>query len=613
MSPSMSMSALPRHGYYRGRVRSGCLTCRGRKVKCDEAKPACDNCTRLERRCVYKPKKSQLRSTNADTTNQHPLRILEDTRINHVSLQPNPSPASEDAGAGEVGVATLAHTSKTWDSSHDPFLHPDSWKAEVTARLERALQGQTQSPSTRSPDNGHADTDLPATLISRDIELTTTMDFLASRGEPSQLITFFADEVECPGITPFDPVNWQRAKLHLVELGKSCPAVASGVIAVSALYKAQLYALSQSKALSHYRAVKRSFDELLQVHSQQDFDTVIAVAFLLCLFELIHAGEVVPVFKEPSTHFVERLAALAAAQSSSPSPATPPLTIRLITWIKIFQAITMRAGGTGLLSETIETLLPEYESPIPTISPLPEAQHDDTSGASSGTGGQLGEVLGAPLFDFYFRLQLVSRDIARLTHYHRSRTTGGDQDQVVEHVERIKARLRALWAGRSTTQRQTPQDLAAQLAPRIARPLASLIGICDAAYHAEFVEIDRVLGDPVSKWTDSRDALRTIRDLVDRDRDQALRQTDGTEGREKQSTVNPGYIRALFLYAIECMDEAQIRWATDRIADIRSSIYRSDFFAKFATALADAQMRKERRVTSKYFCIWFFGVPPPYM
>ncbi|CAK7229433.1 hypothetical protein SBRCBS47491_007242 [Sporothrix bragantina] len=35
------------------RSKSGCLTCRGRKVKCDEAKPGCQMCIRLRLRCDY--------------------------------------------------------------------------------------------------------------------------------------------------------------------------------------------------------------------------------------------------------------------------------------------------------------------------------------------------------------------------------------------------------------------------------------------------------------------------------------------------------------------------------------------------------------------------------
>jgi len=37
------------------RRRTGCLTCRARKVRCDEGKPSCTNCDRLRLKCVYKP------------------------------------------------------------------------------------------------------------------------------------------------------------------------------------------------------------------------------------------------------------------------------------------------------------------------------------------------------------------------------------------------------------------------------------------------------------------------------------------------------------------------------------------------------------------------------
>ncbi|KAL2855968.1 hypothetical protein BJY01DRAFT_203560 [Aspergillus pseudoustus] len=35
------------------KVRSGCLVCKARRIKCDEARPTCRNCTRSKRRCEY--------------------------------------------------------------------------------------------------------------------------------------------------------------------------------------------------------------------------------------------------------------------------------------------------------------------------------------------------------------------------------------------------------------------------------------------------------------------------------------------------------------------------------------------------------------------------------
>jgi hypothetical protein len=47
MAPGMGIKApVPR-------TRTGCLTCRKRKVKCDEAKPICGRCQRLQRECTW--------------------------------------------------------------------------------------------------------------------------------------------------------------------------------------------------------------------------------------------------------------------------------------------------------------------------------------------------------------------------------------------------------------------------------------------------------------------------------------------------------------------------------------------------------------------------------
>lgn len=40
------------------RTRSGCFTCRSRRIKCDEARPVCDRCRKGKRDCVYPPPSS---------------------------------------------------------------------------------------------------------------------------------------------------------------------------------------------------------------------------------------------------------------------------------------------------------------------------------------------------------------------------------------------------------------------------------------------------------------------------------------------------------------------------------------------------------------------------
>ncbi|RSL65343.1 hypothetical protein CEP51_013007 [Fusarium floridanum] len=418
------------------------------------------------------------------------------------------------------------------------------------------------------------DADSPATLISRDIELTTTMDLLAACGEPSRLTSFFLESVDCPGVSSFDRVNWRFAKYRIVELGKTCSAIASSIAAITTLFKAQLVLRG---------AIRRPGSRIRPLPGGGLPSYPIRV----------HTPGRWRVNLQGRESAVPRtIAALGTA--SRVSLRTVDQTHNLAQDI----ANSYNAGrGMGLMSETICCLLPNYDGPFPSIKP--------PTNSDLGLSTHLHDVLCAPVFDFYFRLQILSGQIAKLTHYHRSRTTGVDQEEVSQRTAHIKSRLQDLWESRSAIQREAPEDLRDQLAPRLANAVTSLVGICNAAYHAELVEIDRVLGDPVTKWTDSRKAIHQIRQIVDDE----CTASDAT----KTEGLNPGYLRPLFLYAIECMDKEENQWAVDRIAQIRDPIYRSKFFSTFAKELSDAQMRKERRVTSKYFCIWYFGTPPPYL
>lgn len=213
---------------------------------------------------------------------------------------------------------------------------------------------------------------------------------------------------------------------------------------------------------------------------------------------------------------------------------------------------------------------------------------------------------------------------------------------------------------------EAPSTLRSTFPPDIAEPLITLIGLCTAAYHAEFIEIDRVVGDPISERTMSRQAMRSIQTILDSAEDDwntyvvstrtpswspstskpinTTSSSSSSSHLSKSHLLNPGYLWPFLLYAIEGTMAAEpdlaldldpstnlmskpnpnpsnneiyndhTAWAIEKMKQIANpAICRSLFFAAFARALADAQLRKERRVTSKYFCEWYFGVGPPFL
>lgn len=525
---------------------------------------------------------------------------LESERPEEVELasQQYPSPSSEEQDeilAGRIGIPIEGgiDANIAGDAAKNPFLSPDSSIVDITVRLEKALR--RQDGTSRTADDAEFESATPSTLISRDIELTTTIDVLATREVPLPLsFAFFIDQVECPAITPFDGVNWRRMKAEIVEIGTSNEAVAEAIVALSTLYKGQMYSLPLSKAMCLYKSARSSYEKLLD-DDVQDFDVVLVTAFLLSLFESIQYYETDPVLRETGERFVQRLDTWTQNRSSHSL-----LALRIIVWLRLLHTTAIRGGGMGLISDRIydlfsgcsETAMPNL--PVP-LNQLPE----DIS-------THVYEMIAGPIFDFYFRLQMVSGEIAKLTHYHRSRTTGVDQKDVAQQIAHITSRLHALWEARSAAQRQTPEDLRAHLERNVAEPIIAMIGVCHVAYHGEFIEISRVLGDPVSEFTESRQAMRRIREIVDGN-------WNAHEEEKGILKLKPGYLRPLFLYAIECMDRDENQWAVERLERIKNPICRSDFFAAFGRELSEAQLRKERRVTTKFFCIWHFGVPPPFL
>lgn len=513
--------------HYRGRVRSGCLTCRARKVKCDEQRPSCQKCTRLNRTCIYKARNSY---TPAST----PANVTESAALPHEDLS---SPATADTRL------------------------PNQQKDDTVSR-ERSMD-ILDTPSVLSY------------MTSQDIYLCSTIDLLAATDVPIHAsFSFFIEEVNPPLISPYDQVNWERMKVHVTELGIHNQAVAATVLVVQALYRAQLNGLTTSRAMSAYRTAKTTFEKILD-DDTEDFNTILLVVFLLCLFEIVVPDETDSILSRSEGAFVRRLETWSLQENQS------PVSLRIEAWLRILHAAARRGGGPGLLSDAVSGLLDNHTTDTPSLCLLDNYTDAPTS---------MHDIISAPIFTFYLELQKISTQVANLSHYHRSRFTSSDQDEVTELMTRLQTKVSFMWHIRPGPMRFKPEELRAQFSCEIARSIVTLVGICTAAYYAEIIEIGRTLSDPPLASSGAKQAMRQIRDII-----------DGDWNVSSGGKLNPGYLRPLFLYAIESVDKDETQWAVQRLKDLKNPICRSDFFASFASSLAEAQISKTRRVTTRYF------------
>ncbi|KAK1077209.1 hypothetical protein LTR33_008283, partial [Friedmanniomyces endolithicus] len=559
---------------YRGRVRTGCLACRASKVKCDEQDPICKRCLRRQKTCIYTKRRTPLAEPAATSD----------------AADTPPSSGEERTGGQSHGHMASAEASDSRDS-------PQMGQRQGSYRTGLDDDYASSTPTVETPSISVRSPSVILSLISQDIYLCTTIDLLAaSEGSTTPSLTYFHEIVESPFITPYDPANWVVFKDRVVEAAAQCSAVASAALAVQELYKARKNRLSHSKARPPYYVACEVFEKLVgsgQVN--YDFDLVFMSASLLSLFEMLVPQDAHhrPLAQSHGP-IVDRLKMWSSAEQSQ-----TPFSLRIAAWLLISHAAARRCGNPGLLSNTIHDVLVSACNRHPQLPPL------DT-GHTMQLSDHLISTLSDSLFMFYYQLQLLSTKVANLSHYHRSRTTGADQEEVSGLMSSLQGRMEALWRERPTLMRQLAPELGAYLASPVAKPVTRLATLCTLSYHTERVEIGRNLSDTQRASPDAEAHMSEARMII-------CSLDYRPENPDRSEYLDPAYLRALFLCAIESFDEAETRWAVSRIREIKDPVCYSEFFATFAEGLAEEQRAKGRRVTTKWFCWRAFGITPPYL
>ncbi|PNP51236.1 hypothetical protein THARTR1_08140 [Trichoderma harzianum] len=418
------------------------------------------------------------------------------------------------------------------------------------------------------------------------IYVTTAIDFLYPSGITSPSCSYFIDEVDCPIISAFDYLNWNKIKLHIVRLSTRDASIAAAVEAVQSIYRAQVNRLAMFHATSEYQARLAAF-ELLAADEKIDMDTILVISLLLSLCEMILPNEDGPALRAFGLAFEARLAVWLLTTDRSPMP------LRICVWLQLLHVATKRSGCCGLLPESVFGLLSDHITEVPNLPPL---------GNSSDSSSAMYDIISAPVFAFYLQLQRISNRIQDLSHYRRSRITPEDQEEVTKIVTDLNNTLSTLWAARPSPLQFQPGQLRQNFCPMIAEPLITLVGVCTAAYYGEMVGLRRTLGDDPFPSPESLQPMSRIRDIV-----------EGEWNALSKGTLNPGYVRPLFLYSIENLQQEKTEWAVARLRQVQSPISRSEFIAALGEALGREQGTEKRRVATKYFCNGAFNAMVPRM
>ncbi|SCO58734.1 uncharacterized protein FFMR_15890 [Fusarium fujikuroi] len=550
----------------RTRVRTGCMTCRTRKVKCDELKPFCDNCKRVNKACVYQPPQfigySQ-KSPPAEHCFNGGAEAQWQSPSNsncRISLPTEDGEADEPSPNGPITPhipdplidGDAGYPDFSWGEWGDPFP-ASSFGAEAQHLL---LQ---RSPEQRS---------LPSDIFPN----------------PSSTYSFFLSKVDPPFIALWDSFNWCIAKGYLAQLATTTPAIAAAIQAVETLYKSLLDGDDVSPGLSQYFAAKTLYLSL-QDDLTSDMEFVLFTAFLLSCFEVVVQQETIPTLLKQEGMLIRRLEECAEPQTWS------PLARRIISWLYLFHTKAMHLGGRGILSPKVITLLRKSHH----ISSLTHLRVGHTSMNDAAN-----DAIQQALFHFYFELQDISLQVSCLNRHHRSRGTLKDETDVDNISQTLDEQLQYLWEGRPVFIDAVIDE--GDWGPGDGSPVSELklvAILCRICYHAELIYHARAYGRSQPLSSPILNARAAIRQGI-------VRVSQG-------QALHPAFMWPLFMYGVETTDATELDWVLDKLNGISDPWWNSKVITDLASGVGREQLKKSERVDSRYFCLERFGTVPPYM
>ncbi|KAK5717093.1 hypothetical protein LTR15_008982 [Elasticomyces elasticus] len=448
------------------------------------------------------------------------------------------------------------------------------------------------TPAAKTSSTGVSSPSVIADLISQDIYLCTTIDLIAaSEGSATPSFVYFRESVESPFVTPYDAVNWQLFKDRVIEAAARTLSLTSATLAVQELHRARRNCLPHSKALSMYNNACEDFGVMMGSAGVNP-DVVLMTTFMLSLFEVLVPQHV---SRRPLGQSHGPLISMLEAWAYNDNSYTA-LSLRIGSWLLISHAAARRSGNPGLLAPALQDVLAHACSSHIEVPSL-------TAGSNVPLADHVITILSNALFMFFFRLQLLSTRVADLSHYHRGRTTGCDQEEVSMLMSALQQQIEALWADRPALMRYSAGDMRTQFASDVAQPLVLMVALCKLTYLTELVEIGRNLSDTQRASTEAQTHMTKAREIISA--------SDWYCG--SGNVIQPACLRTLFLYAIESFDELDTNWAISKMRVIKDPICYSEFFASFAEGLTEEQRAKGRRVTTKWWCWRAFGITPPYL
>ncbi|KAI1377795.1 fungal-specific transcription factor domain-containing protein [Hypoxylon crocopeplum] len=459
------------------RSKNGCMTCRRRKVRCNEIRPICGHCSRLNLECRWRPSNSIL-STNGAGDSPNTSRGRPDSNGNSRALLPPTQPATSSVQESFDDVFNYA--SFMWDGSE--IWKPPSWGQQDLSVVDQTMPNAMMNI-------------IPSNIPSGD----------------RALLDYFVQSVVPPIIAQVETQSkWASMRQTLMSMSRSSSMLRYAILTFSSLLLARQGEALADMTQKHYAQTAAELakqDEGGPNVNQRD-ETPSRAAMLATLFFLSYTDLLEG--RIELTH--ANLKKAFDIYQLSDKAHFRAVEIRLLLWIRLIDARAVSAGGQGLFLSDIDEKLLAYSSP------------------GSLDGGELGvdehpetdieevlfDILYQPGIVFFQKVQSFMGRISHQDPWHRRRGTVEDETEVMSIAAGISKDLRQLYEARPPL-----MDFAAAgllVAPHISSNLALTITRAFRTflsnYHASKIHLHRVAYKSLPLTKETIESIETIRNLA---------------------------------------------------------------------------------------------------
>ncbi|KAH8726228.1 fungal-specific transcription factor domain-containing protein [Phaeosphaeriaceae sp. PMI808] len=605
-SASSQPGATPRPA----RSKNGCNACRRRKVRCNERRPRCAHCERLNLDCTW----NRLPTGRSNT-------IQTSTSVTNASLQApshhqvfNPSISSLDSlGMGSNTFFDFSGPLSigTWDEAM--LLSPNSWPSDPSipgniSQMEVVPQpiyqlplGHQSSGPLAEATPMHINAQSFAERGPRQPDPTSTSPFSAENApngniDEDFLINTFLQMLMPPILTPVEiGPKWASTRAFFGSMAADSLIVKSAIMAFAAM-QMQRSGLGGDTMKTDWRplydqAARLLSNALAKQRKDQDGDTskkalkyTLASLFLLTYTDLLTETL-------PRAHANLREAYSLIQNTNKTSFSGPER--RLISWLRLLDARAVStAGGEGLfLADTDETLF----DASPAAASEPETLDTEIEEI-------LFDVLYHPGIVFYQKVQSFVGRITRIDPWHRSRGTVQDETDVMALAAQISKDLHALYGQRPALMDHavegnlTDKHLAKNLAAALTRSFRTYL----ANYYASFLHLHRVAYVQYPKTKDVISAIANIKHLS-----HMMAQND--------ESLPVNLLWPLLMWGTEEDNPGERRWIVEAIRGLESIATNAKPTADLLEEVQRRQDEGKRRVdvrgvSQEYFASHHFAI-----